>query len=76
MVTGTKAEKGGITMSKKRWTRYIAFILTALMLISAVPVGAKADTDKPEEAISEEAAATSDGANVPASSTGGIRRDR
>ena len=69
MVTGTKAEKGGITMSKKRWTRYIAFILTALMLISAVPVGAKADTDKPEEAISEEAAATSDGANVPASST-------
>ena len=68
MVTGTKAEKGGITMSKKRWTRYIAFILTALMLISAVPVGAKADTDKPEEAISEEAAATSDGANAPASS--------
>ena len=68
MVTGTKAEKGGITMSKKRWTRYIAFILTAFMLISAVPVGAKADTDKPEEAISEEAAATSDGANAPASS--------
>ena len=55
-------------MSKKRWTRYIAFILTAFMLISAVPVGAKADTDKPEEAISEEAAATSDGANAPASS--------
>ena len=56
-------------MSKKRWTRYIAFILTAFMLISAVPVGAKADTDKPEGAISEEAAATSDGAKAPASST-------
>ena len=56
-------------MRKKRWTRCVAFMLIAFMLISAVPVGAKADTDMPEEAISEEAAASSDGAKAPASST-------